>query len=116
MTADHKDYRALMKGINGGIKGLRGEIPDALKAFGALAQSATADGALDKKTKELIALAIGVALRCDGCIGFHARALVELGASDAEVAEALAMTVYLGGGPSLMYAADAWTAFQQLKD
>ena len=116
MTADHKDYRELMKGINSGIKGLRDEIPDTLKGFSALAGAATADGALDKKTKELIALAIGVSLRCDGCIGFHAKALVDLGASEKEVAEALGMTVYLGGGPSLMYAADAWTAFKQLKE
>ncbi|MEZ5894990.1 MAG: carboxymuconolactone decarboxylase family protein [Parvularculaceae bacterium] len=115
MSQAHKDYRELMAGINGGIKGLRGEIPDTLKGFSALAAAATADGALDKKTKELIALAIGVALRCDGCIGFHAKALVEAGASDAEVAEMLGMTVYLGGGPALMYAADAWTAYTQLK-
>jgi len=116
MSAEHKNYQELMKGINGGIKGLGGEIPDTMKAFGSLAKAAGADGALDKKTKELIALAVGVALRCDGCIGFHAKALVNLDASDAEVAEMLGMTVYLGGGPALMYAADAWTAFQQLKE
>ena len=115
MSASHKNYPELLKGINAGIVGLRGEIPDSLKAFGGLAKSATDDGALDKKTKELMALAIGVALRCDGCIGFHAKALVELGATDAEIAETLGMTVYLGGGPALMYAADAWTAWQQLK-
>ena len=115
MGASHKDYPEMLKGINSGIVGLRGEIPDSLKAFGGLAKAATEDGALDKKTKELIALSIGVALRCDGCIGFHAKALVELGATDAEVAEALGMNVYLGGGPALMYAADAWTAWQQLK-
>ena len=50
-----------------------------MQAFSALAQAATRDGALDKKTKELIALAIGVATRCDGCIGFHTEALVRLG-------------------------------------
>lgn len=116
MTTAHKDYPALMQGINDGIKGLRGEIPDTLKAFSGLSQAATADGALDKKTKELIALAIGVALRCDGCIAFHAKALAKLGATDAEVGEALGMTVYLGGGPALMYAADAWTAFQQVQE
>ena len=116
MAEAHKDYKEIIQGINGGIKGMRGEIPDVLKAFGGLAGAATADGALDKKTKELIALAIGVALRCDGCIGFHAKALADLGASEKEVAEMLGMTVYLGGGPSLMYAADAWTAFQQMKE
>ena len=115
MTASHKNYPEHLTGINTGISGLRKEIPDTLKAFSGLAKSAVDDGALDRKTKELIALAIGVALRCDGCIGFHAKALVKLGATDAEVAETLGMTVYLGGGPALMYAADAWTAWQQLK-
>ncbi len=78
-----------------------------------MAQAATKDGALDKKTKEFIALAIGVSTRCDGCIGFHAKALVKLGATRAEVEEVLAMAVYMGGGPSLMYAADALRAFEQ---
>ena len=78
-----------------------------------MAQAATRDGVLDKKTKELIALAIGVSTRCDGCIGFHAKALVELGASKAEVEETLGMAIYMGGGPSLMYAADAMLAYEQ---
>ncbi|MFX7167385.1 carboxymuconolactone decarboxylase family protein, partial [Acinetobacter baumannii] len=77
------------------------------KAFASLSQAATRSGALDKKTKELIALALGVAAHCDGCIGYHAETLVKLGASRKEVDEVLAMAVYMGGGPSLMYAADA---------
>ena len=66
--------------------------------------------------KELIALSIGVATHCDGCIGFHTKALKRLGATDEEVSEALGVTVYMGGGPSLMYAADAWNAWQALKE
>jgi AhpD family alkylhydroperoxidase len=81
----------------------------------ALAQAATRDGALDRKTKELIALALGVAARCDGCIGFHAEALVKLGATRQEFEETLGMAVYMGGGPSLMYAADAISAFEQFE-
>ncbi|MCP4418416.1 MAG: carboxymuconolactone decarboxylase family protein [Chloroflexi bacterium] len=84
-----------------------------MQGFSAMAQAATRDGVLDKKTKELIALAIGVSTRCDGCIGFHAKALVELGASKAEVEETLGMAIYMGGGPSLMYAADAMLAYEQ---
>ena len=75
----------------------------------------TANGALDKKTKELIALAIGIATRCDGCIGFHTEALVKLRATRQEVEEVLGMAVYMGGGPSLMYAADAISAFEQFE-
>jgi len=79
----------------------------------ALAQAVTKDGVLDKKTKELIALALGVAACCDGCIGFHNEALVRLGATRQEVLEVFSMAVYMGGGPSLMYAADALKAFTQ---
>ncbi|MBR7560224.1 carboxymuconolactone decarboxylase family protein, partial [Mycobacterium tuberculosis] len=78
-----------------------------MAGFSAMAQAATKDGVLSKKMKELIALAIAVAGRCDGCIGFHVEALVKLGATREEVEETLAMTVYMGGGPSVMYAADA---------
>ena len=81
-----------------------------------MAQAATKPGALDKKTKELIALAIGVATHCDGCIGFHMEALVKLGATRAEVEEALGMAVYMGGGPALMYAADAIGAYDQFNN
>ena len=108
------DYREITDRISRGLGALREDIPDTLKAFSALAQAATRAGALDRKTKELIALALGVAAHCDGCIGFHIQALHRLGASRAEVEEALGMAVYMGGGPSAMYAADALQAFEQL--
>jgi AhpD family alkylhydroperoxidase len=85
-----------------------------MKAFSALAEAATRDGALSRKTKELIALALGVAGHCDACLGFHLRTLIKLGASRAEVEEALGVAVYMGGGPSLMVAADALSAFEEL--
>ena len=87
-----------------------------MKGFSALAQAAGLDGALDRKTKELIALALGVAAHCDGCIGFHTEALVKLGATRQEVEEALGMAVYMGGGPSLMYAADAIAAYEDFQN
>ena len=62
------------------------------------------------------AMLLWVATHCDGCIGFHTKALKRLGATDEEVSEALGVTVYMGGGPSLMYAADAWNAWQALKE
>lgn len=108
-----KDYKALTKDISEYTGELRKIVPDAMNGFYALSKAATADGALDKKTKELIALAIGVTQRCDGCIGFHAKALKDLGATRNEVAEVMAMSVYMGGGPALMYAADALRAFDQ---
>ena len=54
-----------------------------------------------------------MATHCDGCIGFHTKALARLGATREEVMEALGVTIYMGGGPSLMYAADAVHAFDR---
>lgn len=108
-----KDYKQITRDISGSLAKLRAEAPELMKGFGDLASAATKDEVLDKKTKELIALALGVAARCDGCLGFHTQALVKLGASKQEVVEALGMAVYMGGGPSLMYAADAFSAFEQ---
>ena len=108
-----KTYPGITKDLSQSLKILRQEIPETMQGFSTLAQAATKDGVLDKKTKELIALALGVAARCDGCIGFHGEALVKLGASRAEVLETLAMAIYMGGGPSVMYAAMALEAYDQ---
>jgi AhpD family alkylhydroperoxidase len=111
-----KSYPEITKRISSGMKVLRADITDTMQGFSALAQAATKDGALDKKTKEFIALAIGVSTRCDGCIGFHTKALVDLGTTKQEFEEVLGMAVYMGGGPSLMYAADAMLAFEQFSN
>jgi len=108
-----KDYRDITSSVSKSIARFREDLPDMMKSFGALGQSATRDGALDRKTKELIALCLGVAGHCDACIGFHMKTLIKLGATRAEVEEALGVCVYMGGGPSLMYAADALAAFEQ---
>ena len=109
-----KTYRDITRSVSASTAKLRADIPDVMKGWGALAQAALADGALDKKTKELIALALGVAAHCDACLGYHCAALVKLGATRAEVEETLGVAVYMGGGPSLMYAADALAAWEQL--
>ena len=111
-----KDYKNLTKDISEYVGVLKKAAPDAMNGFYAMSKAATEDGALDKKTKELIALAIGVTQRCDGCIGFHAKALKDLSATKEEIAEVMAMCVYMGGGPALMYAADALRAFDQFSE
>ncbi len=111
-----KSYPEIIKRISGNIKALRNDIPDIMQNFSAMAQDATKDGVLNKKTKELIALAIGVSSRCDGCIGFHTEALVKLGTTRSEFEEVLGVAVYMGGGPSLMYAADAMLAYEQFSE
>jgi AhpD family alkylhydroperoxidase len=108
-----KLYKEITADISSSLAKLRKEIPDVMNAFSSLSQSATKEGALDKKTKELIALALGVAARCDGCIGFHTNTLVKLGVTRQELLEMLGMAIYMGGGPSLMYAADALKAFEE---
>lgn len=110
----HADrYQELTARTNRHLAPFRSAAPEVMQGFGALARSAMAAGALDEKTKELIAMAIGVAVRCDDCLGFHARALVRLGATPEEFREMLGVAVYMGGGPSLMYAAHALEAFEE---
>lgn len=111
-----KRYRDITRSISASLAKLRPAIPEVTYAFGQLAKAATKDGALDKKTKELIALALGIASHCDGCIGFHVDALVRLGATRAELEETLGMAIYMGGGPSLMYAADAVAAWEEFTE
>ena len=106
-------YTDLTRSISTDLGKLRGEMPDTLRGFSALAKAATQDGALDKKTKELIAIALSVAGRCDPCIGFHVQTYVQLGGTRAELVDALGMAIYMGGGPSLMYAAKTSAAFDE---
>ncbi|MEQ1615957.1 MAG: carboxymuconolactone decarboxylase family protein, partial [Hyphomicrobiaceae bacterium] len=106
-----RDLSALMREMRGGA-------PEVMKGFSGMAQAALQTKALDTKTKELIALAIGVATRCDDCIAFHAKAAVDQGASQDEIFETLGMAIYMGAGPSVMYAAhalDAYNKFAELK-
>jgi AhpD family alkylhydroperoxidase len=116
MTTSIATYDQIARGVSNQLATLRADIPPVMKAFNELGKSALASGALTEKTKELIALALGVAAHCDACIAFHVRALVKLGAVKAEIEEALAVAVYMGGGPSLMYSANAMTAFAEYSE
>jgi AhpD family alkylhydroperoxidase len=109
-----KNYPEILKSTSANLRELRKEQADVMAGFSALTQAAHKEVALDKKAKELISLAISAAIRCDACIGFHAEALAKLGASRAEVAEAMGVVVQMQGGPGLMYAADALAAFDQM--
>lgn len=113
MSLAHDSYRALTQHVSSELASLRTSTPEVMKAFGELGRAATGDGALDRKTKELIAVALSVAVRCDPCIGFHTQALVKLGATRQELDETLGVAVYMGGGPSLMYAASAIQSFDE---
>lgn len=108
-----KSYKNITQDLNVYLGKMRKEIPDVMNGFTSLAVAALKDGALSKKTKEMIALAIGITSHCDGCIGFHIKALVGLGMTREELLELLGMTTYMGGGPNLMYAADALRAYEE---
>ena len=109
-----EDWLALIANMNGAVRELRQAAPEAMKAFGDMARAAHGGGALDGVTKELVALAISVATRCAPCIAYHAEAAVKQGASSETVAETLAMGIYMGAGPSVMYAAQALEAVDQM--
>jgi AhpD family alkylhydroperoxidase len=97
----------------GPARELREKIPEVYKGFAQMYSSSLADGVLPAKIKELIALAIGVANRCDGCLASHARGAVRHGATPEEVAEVLGVALMMGGGPSAVYVPRAWEAYQE---
>jgi len=92
---------------------LRAQIPQVYDAFKELSSAALVDGALDRKTKELIALALSVGSQCDGCMASHARGAARHGASTAEVAETLGVCIQMMGGPGTVYAPRAFSAYQE---
>jgi AhpD family alkylhydroperoxidase len=107
------NFHELTQSVSAGLSTLRSSTPEVMKSFNELGRAATSSGVLDTKTKELIALALSVAARCDPCIGFHMRTLVKLGVTRQQIGETLGVTTYMGGGPSLMYAASAIAAFDE---
>ena len=108
-----KSFVQITSDLSKGMEALRAEIPDTMKGFGSMAKEAMKEGALSALEKELIALAIGVSARCDGCIGFHVKALIRLGVTREQLVETLGACVYMGGGPALMYAAEAVRAYDE---
>lgn len=109
------DWLEMTRGMTVAVRELRTGTPDVMKGFSAIARAALEAKALDTKTKELIALAISVATRCDACIGFHAEGAAKQGASRDEIMETMGMAIYMGAGPSVMYAAQAVEAYDQFK-
>ena len=108
-----KSYPELGGELEAGIAALGGDIPATMGPFGEVVGGALGDGVLDARTKELIALAIAVAVHCDPCIAHHSRAVLKAGASRAEIAEALGVAVLMGGGPAVAYSVAAMQAVDQ---
>ena len=114
------DRRTYGKGVLDELGPLHREfrqaIPEVYKSFTELHHASFASGALDVKTKELIALAISVIERCDGCIASHAEGAARAGATRQQAAEAIGVSLLMGGGPSTIYGPRAYAAFCEFTD
>jgi AhpD family alkylhydroperoxidase len=108
------EHAELIQNINESLTPFRKSQSQAMQGFGQLAKAAMAEGAISAKNKELIALAIGITQHCSGCVAFHVKALLKLGCTREELEEMLSICVYMGGGPALMYSAEALKAWDTL--
>jgi AhpD family alkylhydroperoxidase len=108
-----KSFRTITTDLTKALGTLRKELPETTQAFSAMHNGAMKAGALSELDKELLALAIGISQHCDGCIGFHVKALIRLGVSRAQFMETLGVCIYMGGGPAYMIAAEALRAYEE---
>jgi AhpD family alkylhydroperoxidase len=108
-----KDFPAHYKELITWMDKLGSAVPEVMQGFGALHEASLKPGALDRKTKELIALGIGITVRCDGCISFHVHDALQAGASKEEVLETISVAIMMGGGPSVVYGIEAMQAVEQ---
>ncbi|WP_395693648.1 carboxymuconolactone decarboxylase family protein [Nocardioides sp.] len=115
-TSDHGHGKTVLRDLSPLHRDLRKAIPDVYQGFRELHQAAFAEGVLDVRTKELIALAIGVVEQCDGCIASHAQGAVRAGATRQEAAEAIGVTFLMNGGPATIYGPRAYNAFCEFAD
>ena len=108
------DWTTHLKATSETLRAFREIQPETGHGFTALSRAAMAPGALGRKEKELIALAIGIAARCVDCIGYHVEGAARAGATRDEVAETISVAVMMGGGPAYMYGVKALEAWDQL--
>lgn len=109
-----KDYSVIAGEYHSGFAELAEAIPGETSAFGRLVMEATSDGALSVKTKELIAFAISICVRCDGCLAHHAEAVFKAGATRREVTEMIGVAIMMGGGPASVYGVEALRAYDEV--
>ena len=107
------DFQARRNELQSVMPKLGRELPGPMSGFANLHKAATADGALNGKTKELIALGISVALRCEPCIAYHVHDALKAGATRPEILDALGVAMMMGGGPATMYVCEAFEALEQ---
>ena len=110
----NKDYRDIYEHLCTLMGRLGNEAAPVMAGFTSLHDSSVSEGALSAKMKELIALAIGITVRCDGCIAYHVHDALAAGATREELLETIGVAVMMGGGPSVVYGCEALEAIDQL--
>ncbi|CAM4340431.1 carboxymuconolactone decarboxylase family protein [Lacicoccus alkaliphilus] len=106
-------WKALNTRAQANTKRIQEMVPETMREYKKLQNSAYAEGALDKKTKEIVALTYAIADKCEGCIGNHINKLVALGATRQEIAEVAEVAIVMGGGPGMVYGGKALEAFDE---
>jgi AhpD family alkylhydroperoxidase len=110
----HEDYLKLRQELEENLTKLGGELPGPMSGFARLHRKGVEDGALSRKNKEMMALAISIATGCEGCIAYHTYDAIQAGATRAELLETLGVAILMGGGPATIYATYAMQAIDQL--
>jgi AhpD family alkylhydroperoxidase len=108
MMLDWHDYQQQLLASIGQIAALS---PDTVRGYRTLSDAGSKARKLDAKIRELIALAVAVSLRCDGCITTHTSAAIKAGASKEEIAEALGVAISINAGAALVYSARVMDAY-----
>ena len=107
------NYIEMHQSLDARLSQLGGEIPGPMSGFARLHKKAAADGALSRKVKEMMALAISIAVGCEGCIAYHTHDALEAGATRAELLETISVGLMMSGGPGSIYAAYTLEAIEQ---
>src|SRR5215467_8019186 len=105
------DWNQYRQQVVTGVTGLAKLSPETVKGYVALGGAGQKTGHLDAKTRELIALAVAITLRCDGCITVHTEAARKLGATKEEIAEALGVGISVNAGAAIIYSTRTLDAF-----
>jgi len=111
-----EDFNKILKEINKNLEYLANKNPKNMNAFHNFLAQTLEDSVLDKRTKELISLALAVKSQCKYCIAFHVKNCLDLGLREEEMLEAAWVAVMMGGGPCLMYMQLVKEAIQQIKN
>ena len=110
-----KDYVKIRKQLDEELTRLGSELPGPMSGFARLHRKGVEDGALNRKTKEMMAVAISIAVGCEGCIAYHTHDAIQAGATREELVETIGVAILMGGGPASIYATYAMQAIEQLK-